>query len=121
MYGENNLLSIVLRTGYRHDSSPIQQGEERVELPAEMPCEGIDVRFVLHVVERDLALLVVDVYSHLPGHQHERQRSLRVCAGIELSRAPPQGPVTLRGLHGEAAMPLRGRSGDSDSPVAVVC
>lgn len=99
MYSVNNLLSVVvvviLRRGYRHDSPPVQWGKERVELPAEMPSEGKDVRFFLNVVERDLALLIVDVYSHLPGHQYERQRRLRVCAGEELSRASPQGPVTF--------------------------
>lgn len=73
-----------------------------------MPREGVDVRFVLHVVERDLALLVVDVYSNLPGHQRDRQLRLGVRAGVELSRAPPKSPVPLRGLHGEASVPLRG-------------
>lgn len=122
MYKENKSLSAVaFRRGYRHDSPPIQWGKERVELATEMPREGVDVRFVLHIVEGDLALLVVNVYSHLPGHQRERQRRLGVRAGVELSCAPPQSPVTLWGLHGEAAVPLRGRGGDADSPVAVVC
>lgn len=121
-YSKNNLLNaVVFTTGHRHDGPSVQWGKQRVEFLAEMPREGVDVWFILHVVERDLALFVIDVYSHLPGHLRGWQRRLGFRAGVELSCAPPQSPVTLRGLHGEAAVPIGGRRGDSDSPVAVVC
>lgn len=110
----------LFKRGYSHDGPAVQRGEERVKLPVEIPSEGEDVRFVLDVVERDLALLVVDVYSHLLGHQRERQQRLGVRACVELPCAPPQHPVPFRRLHGEAAVPLRRPGGDSDSPVAVV-
>lgn len=85
-----------------------------------MAGEGEDVGFVLGVVEGDLALLVVDVNAHLLGNQGEGQGRGRVGAGVELPGAAPQGPVTLGGLHGAAAEPLRGGGGDPHSPVAVI-
>ena len=103
-----------------HECAAIQRGEQRVQLPSEGSREGVDVRLCLCIVEGDLALFVVQVDAHTSGHDADRQRRLRLGAGIEVIGAAPQHPVALLRGHGEAAATFGLGGGHSNAPVAVV-
>ena len=84
--------------------SSIQWGKQWVQLPPEVCCEREDVRPGLGVVERHLALFIVQVDGqavrrHGRGQRHRRGSH----AGEELVPAAPQYPVALLRRHRELA------------------
>ncbi len=106
---------------YSYNSPAIHQGKERVQLLTKVPRKAVDVWFVLCIVERNLPLLIINVYSHPSGHQQQWQCCFGIGACEKLTCAAPQDPITSRGIHWKAAMPLWGSSCHSNFPITIVC
>ena len=99
----------------------VQRRQQRVHLPPEAPREREDVRLGLGVVERHLALLVVQIDAQVSRRHRQGQRGrLGLGAGVELLRAPPQRPVAAARRHGDAPAAFGVDGGHAHPPDAGV-
>lgn len=115
--GAEARLSDICRP-YHQVFDHLHSPEHRVKLLCELLVIGVQVGALLHVVEGQLALLIVQVHPNFPGHHALWQRGgghrqgFQICAPLQT-----EGQVACICVEWAEALPRRGCLGHTEPPV----
>ncbi|TNN40681.1 hypothetical protein EYF80_049150 [Liparis tanakae] len=94
------VLPVLLETRAEHREQALGEGVR----------EAVEVQPGLHVVERDLAALVIQEHAHFAGRRRQRQREAERRQRLDLAVLQPQAPVAALGAQLDLAL-AAGRGG----------